>query len=114
MLSLPQFDTYHILKAYADDPDSVRLRNGLTLLKRAAQTNILWQLMGIAPGSADLRKLLELRLGVEETGLDKDADRLFKGDSTLTTEERDSIYMKLCNQAGIHVTQEDLDRMRKK
>lgn len=112
MLALPQFDTYHILKAYAEAPDSVRLRAGLLYLKQATQVGVLWQLfVSMSPGM-DICNIMTARFGAEETTQDKGADRLFHGDASLSQEERDDIYMKLCGQVGIRVTQEDLDRMR--
>ena len=113
MLALPQFDTYKILKAYAEDPSSVALRYGLELLKRSTQDNIIWSLlMSILGPKVDFKDLVNARLGVEQSPEPNDAQKLFQGAANLSQEERDTIYMKLCGNAGIRVTQADLDRMR--
>ena len=112
MLDAPRFDTYHILEAYAKNPESIRNKFGLALLKRRVTRERVWEaLAGFKPGM-DFSAILDLRTGTEEND-NTVSSRAITNMVELPPDERDAIYIEMCKQAGIAMDQSMLDAARK-
>lgn len=64
MLCLPEFDTYHVLPKYAEEPEDARNRLALKLLKHRTLTGLQWRVLNARDATADnVDDLLKFQMG---------------------------------------------------
>ena len=115
MLAAPLFDTYHTLKEYARSPGVPRAQLAFSFLRARTAREMVWSAF-MRDGPATGMDQLYLRLGVTKPREAKSDNPLFDATklAAMSTDERDDIYMKLCEQAGVTVTKEMLAKSRER
>lgn len=64
MLCLPEFDTYHVLPKYAEEPEDARNRLALKLLKHRTLAWLQWRVLNARDATADnADDLLKFQMG---------------------------------------------------
>lgn len=64
MLCLPEFDTYHVLPKYAEEPEDARNRLALKLLKHRTLVGLQWRVLNARDATADnADDLLKFQMG---------------------------------------------------
>lgn len=64
MLCLPEFDTYHVLPKYAEEPEDARNRLALKLLKHRTLAGLQWRVLNARDATADnADDLLKFQMG---------------------------------------------------
>lgn len=100
MLCLPEFDTYHILPEYAQNPEDIRLKLSLHLLKKRAVTTLQWRVLNCRLATEDNADAL-LRFQLGSSGKLSDAP---KSDITkMSPTELMDFYNKAVAAVGLHV-----------
>ena len=105
MLSLPEFDTYHILEKYAKDPDHPSNILALRMLKRRARLQIQWRVLNSALASeSNIETLWNVLIGCGESHtIAKKTDM-----SQMNEAELMDMYNKALAQVGMSIDPEAL------
>ena len=100
MLCLPEFDTYHVLPKYAEEPEDARNRLALKLLKHRTLAGLQWRVLNARDATADnADDLLKFQMGRWRAGGGAVAFNV----NNMTGEELLDFYLKAVASVGQYV-----------
>lgn len=101
MLCLPEFDTYHVLPKYAEEPEDARNRLALKLLKHRTLAGLQWRVLNARDVTADTADdLLKFQMGRWKA---KGRGAASFDVNNMTGEELLDFYVKAVASVGQHV-----------
>lgn len=100
MLCLPEFDTYHVLPKYAEEPEDARNRLALKLLKHRTLAGLQWRVLNARDATADnADDLLKFQMGRWRARGDAGTFNV----NNMTGEELLDFYLKAVASVGQYV-----------